>query len=56
VRSVANSTREDARNFLELAAEIPVRTTVRTFALEDANQALIALRQSKIHGAGVLSV
>jgi propanol-preferring alcohol dehydrogenase len=56
VRSVANSTREDARNFLQLAAEIPVRTAVQPFALEDANQALIALKQSKIHGAGVLSV
>ncbi len=56
IRSVANSTREDARNFLRLAAEIPVRTEIETFRLEDANQALQALKHSKIHGAGVLNI
>ncbi len=56
LRSVANSTREDARNFLRLAAEIPVRTEVQVFALEEANAALQALKQSKIHGAGVLKI
>ncbi len=56
LRSVANSTREDARNFLRLAAEIPVRTEVQVFALEEANAALQALKQSKILGAAVLKI
>lgn len=56
LRSVANSTRQDAREFLELAAEIPVRTEVETFLLEDANKALQALKHSKIRGAAVLKV
>jgi propanol-preferring alcohol dehydrogenase len=56
VRSVANSTRQDARELLELAAEVPVRTEVQTFALEQANEALLALKQSRIDGAGVLQI
>lgn len=56
VRSVANSTREDARNLLRLAAEIPVRTDVTTFSLGEANQALRALKHSEIRGAGVLKI
>jgi propanol-preferring alcohol dehydrogenase len=56
VRSVANSTRRDAREFLELAAQIPVHTEIETFALEDANRALVALKQSRIRGAGVLNI
>lgn len=56
LRSVANSTREDARDFLRLAAEIPVRTEVETFDLEDANQALQAMKHSQIRGAGVLRI
>ena len=52
--SVANSTRQDAREFLELAAEIPVHTEVQVFDLEQANQALDALKRSRIEGAGVL--
>ena len=56
VRSVANSTRQDARDFLELAAEIPIRAEVETFRLEQANQALQALKHSQIRGAGVLVV
>jgi len=56
VRSVANSTREDGRDFLRLAAEIPVRTEVETFNLEEANQALQAMKHSRIHGAGVLKI
>lgn len=54
IRSVANSTRRDARELLELAGKIPVRTEVETFALAEANQALLLLKQSLIHGAGVL--
>ena len=56
VRSVANSTRQDARELLALAAKIPLRTEVEEFALEDANKALLALKQSRINGAGVLRI
>jgi propanol-preferring alcohol dehydrogenase len=56
IRSVANATREDAREFLQLAAQIPVRTEIETFPLEQANDALRALKKSAIHGAGVLKI
>jgi len=56
VRSVANSTRQDAREFLELAAEIPLQSEVQVFDLENANQALLALKKSEIRGAGVLRI
>ncbi|HEV8525906.1 MAG TPA: zinc-dependent alcohol dehydrogenase family protein [Terriglobales bacterium] len=56
VRSVANSTRDDARELLELAAEIPVQTEIQVFELEQANAALQALKHSRIEGAGVLWV
>ncbi|MCS7281857.1 MAG: zinc-dependent alcohol dehydrogenase family protein [Anaerolineae bacterium] len=56
VRSVANFTRQDAEEFLRLAAEIPVRPTVQTFPLDAANGALRALKEGKITGAGVLIV
>jgi propanol-preferring alcohol dehydrogenase len=56
IRSVANATREDAREFLELAARIPVRAEFETFALEQANEALRALKKSAIRGAGVLKI
>jgi len=54
VRSVANATRDDARQFMQVAAQIPVCTEVETFPLEDANRALMALKHSKLRGAGVL--
>lgn len=56
IRSVANSTRQDAREFLELAAAIPLQSEVQVFDLENANQALLALKRSEIRGAGVLRV
>jgi alcohol dehydrogenase, propanol-preferring len=56
LRSVANLTRADAHEFLELAPRIPIRTTVQEFALEDAEQALESLRAGKIKGAAVLRV
>ena len=56
VRSVANATREDARQLMRLAGEIPLRTEVETFPLGDANRALAALKHSQIRGAGVLVV
>lgn len=54
--TVTNNTREDARRFLEEAARIALRTSVRTFPLEDANEALRALAHDAIRGAGVLVV
>lgn len=56
MRSVANNTREDGREFLAEAARIPVRTHVQTFSLTEANDALIALKHDAIRGAGVLVV
>lgn len=56
VRSVANNTRDDGRAFLAEAASIPVATHIRTFAFEEANDALLALKTDAIRGAGVLLV
>jgi propanol-preferring alcohol dehydrogenase len=56
VRSVANSTRQDAREFLALAAEVPLKTEIEVFDLAQANQALQALKKSGIRGAGVLRI
>jgi propanol-preferring alcohol dehydrogenase len=53
--SVANNTREDGHAFLEEAAEVPVRTHVETFALEDASEALKRLKHDGIRGAAVLT-
>jgi propanol-preferring alcohol dehydrogenase len=54
VRSVANLTRQDGVEFLQIAPEVPVRTIVETFPLEEANQALERLRAGQIQGAAVL--
>jgi propanol-preferring alcohol dehydrogenase len=56
VRSVANNTREDGHEFLREAAAIPVRTSVQEFALDDANDALIALKNDAVKGAAVLRI
>ncbi len=56
VVSVANLTRQDARELLELAPRVPVRTQVTTFPLEQANEAMAALRGGAITGAVVLRV
>ena len=56
IRSVANSTRQDCREFLELAAEAQLRTKTKMYELEQANQALQDLKHSRIEGAGVLRV
>jgi len=56
VRSVTNATRDDARQFMKLADEIPIKTEVETFPLAEANRALLALKLGKIRGAGVLMV
>jgi alcohol dehydrogenase, propanol-preferring len=54
VRSVANLTRRDGHEFLDLAARIPIVTEIETFALADANQALRRLRAGQLSGAAVL--
>jgi propanol-preferring alcohol dehydrogenase len=54
LRSVANLTRADADEFLALAPDVPVRTQVETFALDDANRALDRLRAGEVRGAAVL--
>jgi propanol-preferring alcohol dehydrogenase len=41
---------------LQLAAEIPIRTTVQTYPLERANEALLALKRSRVDGAAVLRI
>ncbi|HVP42538.1 MAG TPA: zinc-dependent alcohol dehydrogenase family protein [Terriglobales bacterium] len=56
LRSVANSTRQDAREFLELAAEVPVRTEIELFPLEQANLAIAAMKHSRVRGAAVLKL
>ena len=56
IRSVANNTREDGREFLAEAASIPVRTSVQEFSPDQANDALIALKHDAIRGAAVLNV
>jgi propanol-preferring alcohol dehydrogenase len=56
VRSVANFSRQDAEELLQVAAEIPIHSTVQTFPLEAANEALLALKRSEIDGIGVLVV
>ena len=54
IKSVANITRKDAQDFLPLAAEIPIIPEVQEFKLEEANEALILLKQGQIQGAAVL--
>jgi alcohol dehydrogenase, propanol-preferring len=56
LRSVANLTRRDGAEFLDTAARVPVRTRVRSFDLDDANDGLSALRAGGIEGAVVLDV
>lgn len=54
VRSVANLTRQDAREFLALAGQVPIDIHVERFALHEANEALDRLRSGKLSGAAVL--
>ena len=56
IRSVANLTRRDGEEFLELAPRVPVRTVVRSYRLEEANEALDDLRAGRFEGSAVLSV
>jgi propanol-preferring alcohol dehydrogenase len=54
VRSVANLTREDGRDFMNVAAEAPIHTSVTPFPLDQANEALDALRHGRLQGAAVI--
>ena len=54
IKSVANVTRHDVREFLDLAAEAGIKPEVEEYALKDANQALVEMKQGKIRGAKVL--
>jgi propanol-preferring alcohol dehydrogenase len=54
IRSVANMTRADARDFLNLAAEIHLKPKVTTFTLDDANEALTAIKNDAVNGAAVI--
>jgi len=56
VRSVANASREDAENLLQLAANIPIQTDVELYPLHEANAVLQRLKRSEIKGAAVLQV
>ena len=56
IKSVANITRKDAREFLPLAARIPIIPAVQEFKLEEANQALVLLKKGQIQGAAVLRI
>jgi alcohol dehydrogenase, propanol-preferring len=56
IRSVANNTRQDGDEFLQIAAQIPIRTQVEVFPLAEANNALIKLKTDAIRGAAVLKI
>ncbi len=56
IKSVANITRQDISEFLLLAAKIPIITEVEEFPLEQANQAIVLLKEGKIKGAAVLKI
>ena len=56
IKSVANLVRKDVKDFLKLAAEIPIKPEVQEFSLEEANKALVELKERKIRGAKVLRI
>ncbi len=56
IKSVANITRRDVEEFLQMAAEIPIKPEVQEYRLEDANTALLELKERKIRGAKVLKI
>jgi propanol-preferring alcohol dehydrogenase len=56
IKSVANLTRQDGEEFLSIAPQVPVKTAVTPYRLEDANQALDDLRSGKLDGAAVLTI
>jgi propanol-preferring alcohol dehydrogenase len=54
IRSVANMTRADARDFLHLAAEIHLQPKITAFPLDQVNDALLAIKRDAIDGAAVI--
>jgi len=56
LKSVANVTRKDVSQFLQVAAEVPIRPEVEEFAMEEANKGLIEIKEGKIRGAKVLRI
>jgi alcohol dehydrogenase, propanol-preferring len=56
IKSVANVARRDVGEFLEIAAQIPLKPEVQEYRLEEANQALRELKERKIRGAKVLRI
>jgi propanol-preferring alcohol dehydrogenase len=56
LRSVANATYQDGVEFMKLAVEIPIVATTQSYTLEDANRALLDLKQSRINGEAVLVI
>ncbi len=56
IKSVANVTRNDVKEFLEIASEIPILPEVQEYRLEEANKALTELKERKIRGAKVLVI
>jgi propanol-preferring alcohol dehydrogenase len=54
IKSVANITRKDVEEFLQMAAEVPIRPEIQAYRLEEANLALLELKERKIRGAKVL--
>ncbi len=56
IRSVANSTRQDVIDFLNVAAEIPIKTKIELYKLADANEVMLKMKRSQINGAAVLRV
>jgi propanol-preferring alcohol dehydrogenase len=56
IKSVANVIRSDVSEFLHLAAEIPIIPEVQEYALTEANQALLEIKEKKIRGAKVLKI
>lgn len=54
IRSVANMTRQDAREFLDIASQLAIKPKVSTFSLDDANKALLSLKEETEHGSAVI--
>lgn len=56
IKSVANVERRDVSEFLQIASNIPIKPEYEEYPLEDANKALMEIKNSKIHGAKVLKI
>lgn len=54
IRSVANLTRRDGKEFLELAVKVPIKTSIKTYPLEKTNEAIADLRAGRLEGSAVI--